>query len=1230
MYTKIFSKLLGVRLMTAAFVGVIALQFMGTSLVAAAGYVPTPSQPQDAVWSSSTTVTATLPLTPSGYSGVNDPTTFTGSLASAGQGAMLLDVGPLSSINASIQTQVRHGQSETVAQPNMCKEPQIQIGYPTIINSYQFATTYTLTTWFDAHVGPSPIPAPCGSLGNTKNYTGTLDNSWASANDSASWTPNGDISWSYPGWSSTFTPSNNAPSNGSITLDSSKNVTCSKGSTITVGNSDNPYTEATTATWTIQTPENCGTTENITLALAGPYATATALGIWTSTTSLTYEGSTFYGTAPAAASTSMTLTDPSPIATDCNEHNYIVVGDPNASTDKTSYSTTWEGTEGHTSQETDGAQNQPPVTLFGYPSGSGSPSPCEQASPNSSAINLANSWSTEALGLSSNNAVWSGADEITFPDTGTGQSDPNAAEFNGSDPAGGAMTLYGSIEPLYMPGSDTTATTCKTTPDGTNQSMISITFPSSSNGSDSYTQGELPATLTAYDPNNGCQPILIPITISNAYCDDNPDNSNCPGYQATGSGCPITDGGALQWLLCPVYTVVDDAIVNALSPALKTFLYTPGSFFTNTGFQQTSATFRDIGIALLVIGGLVMVISQAAGLEIFAAYTIRKALPRLVIAMIGIALAVPILQFIVTFFNDIGSWIQQLILIAGGGSGSPGSIWSGLFTGSGIIATGIAVLAGAVIIISMLGTLLLAFLVAFLVLTIRQLVILVCIIIAPLAIASAVLPGTNKLWKFWENTLLTSLIMFPIIMAFLGAGMALSQIAGQVGSSGSLLNKTTWDLMAIAALIAPLIMLPFTFMMAGGLMSTVAGAVRNKSQGGFKLLSGIRQRKLGERFQAAKEGSLFREGTFGNNIFGRNMDRLARRGSSMAQGVTLFGQEPGRARRRALIANTNMAKAMENLEKNGNMAAITPNEDLLYAGMSGTMFKDGTASTGSQADVRKYLTEKGYTGRSLDQYTQQVMLAKRSVGARNFDIAAAVAIAGTGTGYGTKDGGAGRMLTTINRVAGNDRQLATSMMARASQLGLQAKRVDLGGAGFSVRQAALNRLHDNPGAYSEADATTDLQRGALRGQSAYSTFAAARVNAVEQLAPLVMKDLNGAFAFAGKPEDRDAMIKRQLAYIANAYDGAQSASPEAAEAYVQQVLAQKAPLATGTSFVGMNVRQMLDSVRGDGTFQLYRREYRSEMGATGGGAAGPGAGGPGAGGPGAGGPGAGGPGAGGP
>lgn len=519
--------------------------------------------------------------------------------------------------------------------------------------------------------------------------------------------------------------------------------------------------------------------------------------------------------------------------------------------------------------------------------------------------------------------------------------------------------------------------------------------------------------------------------------------------QASAEPCPITNQW-LGWILCPMINLAQDAI-NTASAALQNLLYTPGSQIFSSNFQGTFDVFRDFGEALLVIAGLVMVVSQAAGLEIFAAYTIRKALPRLILAAIGIALAGPILQFIVTFFDDIGSWIQQIIIgtvnIPAANVIAPISGYSVQGTTLGILGTFAGLLASAGIVISFVFTILIAILIALVVLSIRQLVILICIIIAPLAIAAAVLPGTQKMWNFWRDTLLKALMMFPIIMAFFGAGVAMSKIAYIASDPTSANPDLGWQLLGVGVYVAPLFLLPFAFSMSGGLMGSINSAVSSKGQGAFKLLSSYRQNKAGERLNAAKTGNFWRN-------YGWNRG-IAKGGSGLMQRAAIFTQEPLSAgKRKALRSATTVDLAGEAIEKNSAFRAIKDNDTLLWAALK---------SGGSQTAALNYLKAQRDAGKysgsdkDIDRDVGQIMLARQTMGERNFVAAAAIAQAATGTGYAD----AGEMLQTIKQASGGDRQLAGRMLGSMRSAAVQSGRHDLGGAGYGSYMTQLNNAFDN-------------------------------------------------------------------------------------------------------------------------------------------------------------------------
>ena len=116
----------------------------------------------------------------------------------------------------------------------------------------------------------------------------------------------------------------------------------------------------------------------------------------------------------------------------------------------------------------------------------------------------------------------------------------------------------------------------------------------------------------------------------------------------------------IRWAACPV-TELLQAAVDGIDNALHAALDYDTKAFDNAGYRGAWEAFRTIGLALIVIAGLMIVIGQAAGIQILDAYTIKKAVPRLFIAVIFIALSWPLMELVVTFVNDIGGWVEGII-----------------------------------------------------------------------------------------------------------------------------------------------------------------------------------------------------------------------------------------------------------------------------------------------------------------------------------------------------------------------------------------------------------------------------------------------------------------------------------------------------------------------------------------------------------------------------------------
>ena len=350
-----------------------------------------------------------------------------------------------------------------------------------------------------------------------------------------------------------------------------------------------------------------------------------------------------------------------------------------------------------------------------------------------------------------------------------------------------------------------------------------------------------------------------------------PPNTNSP------DDCPLPPEASMRWLGCSVFSLLKGT-TDALKSQINNYLFADPNALMGPNAQSAATIFRNIGMVLIVIAGLFMVISQALGFEFLDAYTVRKLLPRLGVALIGMALAWPLLKFALTLTNDLGGLINSVFMdlaskASSGTSGTDiGTTIGAALTGTAGAAAIIAAM-GVGGLLSLVASVVLALLVAFVVLAIRQLIIFMAVILAPLAIAAYVIPGGQKLWDFWKKTLITTLFMYPLVMGFIAAGAAMAAIMPK--------QTNAMAIMAIVIYFAPFFMLPFAFKMAGGLMGTIFSMANDKNRGAFDRLKKFRQGQL------EKRGSYYKQ---------RYGDRVMQARASAVRSLNASSSKYGRVR----------------------------------------------------------------------------------------------------------------------------------------------------------------------------------------------------------------------------------------------------------------------------------------------------------------------------------------------
>lgn len=561
----------------------------------------------------------------------------------------------------------------------------------------------------------------------------------------------------------------------------------------------------------------------------------------------------------------------------------------------------------------------------------------------------------------------------------------------------------------------------------------------------------------------------------------------------------------LEWLICPIINGLQDAI-DAYDAQITHLLKLPTDKLFNrdrpdekigAAFHDAWSSFRVIAMVFLVIIALVMIISQAIAVGPFDAYTVKHVMPRLLIAVVLISVSWDLTRYAIDISNILGTGVRGLIF-------SPFSHFNGAininFGGAGLLITGggasLALLQPfGLFLLAVTG--IIAVVTALLILILREMLVMFLVIAAPIAIVCSILPNTQKVWKMWTSYFSRALLLFVLFSAVVATGHAFALM------STNLHEGTLGTIFAFIAYFGPYFMLPTIFKMSGGAMAAISGAAYGATQGIRGGLKNARRKqaakKTQEYGQRAQTGHFFKGGT-DKNFTGR-----LNRGLQKATLLPKAGLRPSKMKDRLNAAQSAASSAMSAKlgQESAAVQAVVANDDLLQAALHGA---------GTDADARNYLKGLGQTDAEVDENAALIEQAKRDVGFENFAEIAAVANAGTGTGY--KNGPAD-MLATINRVAGGDRAKAGRMLAAARVQAKNAQRADLYGCGFTTSADMMGQMYRaDPTGTSTGDGMKSFVNQTMTGEAvrtkSMGELASSRGDSFRNLAPAIAERLAGA------------------------------------------------------------------------------------------------------------------------
>lgn len=271
---------------------------------------------------------------------------------------------------------------------------------------------------------------------------------------------------------------------------------------------------------------------------------------------------------------------------------------------------------------------------------------------------------------------------------------------------------------------------------------------------------------------------------------------------STGDSADTCRGGALGWVLCPIIEGFTAGIKGAAAiiESMLTFRVLADTNGDNK-IKPIHEAFVGIANVVLILAFLYVIYAQttSAGMS---NYSIKKALPRIVLGAIFINLSYYICALLIDFSNIAGNSIIGFMVGSGGGSNTiasqinasvgnggvdffstAGDVAAGTAVGGGLLAGGVAAFAiGASALLWLVVPLLLGVLVSMftvlILLIARQVIILALVLVSPIAFAAWLLPNTEQYFKKWWQLFSQQLILFPMLMGVFGAAILAASLIG--------------------------------------------------------------------------------------------------------------------------------------------------------------------------------------------------------------------------------------------------------------------------------------------------------------------------------------------------------------------------------------------------------------------------------------------------------------------
>lgn len=569
-----------------------------------------------------------------------------------------------------------------------------------------------------------------------------------------------------------------------------------------------------------------------------------------------------------------------------------------------------------------------------------------------------------------------------------------------------------------------------------------------------------------------------------------PDQAPEDGEEEPETSCVVTGIG---WIVCPIVRFMAE-IVDASYGYVRSLLVVQPLLTTGNSqpTYQAWEIMRNFANVAFVIAFLIIIFSQVTSVGL-TNYGIKKLLPRIIIAAILVNVSFWVCAIAVDLSNIVGSSVngvfdsirENLAQQPAPGEENAfnnGEGWLGIagaVLAGGLVAGGIAYATISAFIPAVLVAVI-AIVTVFLVLVIRQALIILLVIVSPLAFVAFLLPNTENMFNRWRSLFQTLLLMFPIIAALFGASALASYI---IMRSADGPYETIIQVAGALVAIAPLAITPLVMKTAGNLLGRF-GAVMNQRSSGIK--------NAGAAYRDRRKAITGARRLRGQNMFGEAGKRFQKKGSRVAEKGGRWNKLRGGAMNIAggtLVggSNSKMGQYVNQVSTFGEVRKLEKEQQSANAQKALSDAKaQYVAENASGSDAKSIANAEKYAGPTGDPNRIQAnaVTMQRSINAEEVKNAQTMARATIEPGNLDEIGD--RMVQALKSDDAIQAQAMQNMLLTSGGAGVAVYRSAMNKAGWETSEdgkSSVRTMDNNGGLALENKAAEEMRRNYLENHS---------------------------------------------------------------------------------------------------------------------------------------------------